>query len=556
MASPSLHAGMQYRCTSCKETFDVPSGDKPRCPKCLRIHNVEPLKSKRKKASQNRGPIIFFAIIAIGVGSYMAWYFSQGEDEEPEEERTVEIGPLSEEELRDYLKNRRVKGSDIVIPFAESDEVKAFAQKAARGKASDGEKAQALLDALRERVSDNHEHYISISPRGSKILSPSETLAALQSDDPYEPYAFEIAALMVTACRSIGVPAVLAEVHQFANSKAPTDGSGVQGYYVAALPRGESYRRPILYDPTSGRFEDSAEAEAEVMTDGEAVSASMTLRALWEAAHNGNASRAERLSSKALDLRSGSATALAARGTVRLLGGGGQLSAGAALEEYERALRIRPDPQRKVLAARILLAPKHPRRAEEMVRSALTEADECAAAHAILGLIHLSNQRVEEAQASLLTAEQLSPRDPHIALMWVQYHVAQQDLETAMEAAQAVVDRIPNDPQPRLMLAQILYEDARYDAAEQQFRELLRRNPDNSQLRDLLREAFEYDPAPDDLEGDAGPVRVAAVEEESGDAGIGEVDVDGGASDFRLKMGSGPGKVRLGGPSGFQLNVR
>lgn len=547
---------MQYRCTSCKETFEVPSGDRPRCPECLRIHNVEPVRSKRKKASQNRGPLIFFAIIALGVGSYVAWYFSQGE-EEPEEEQALEIGPLAEDELREHLKARRVKGSDVVIPFAESEAVKSFARNAARGKASDGEKARALLDAIRARVSANHERYISISPRRSELLTPEETLAALQAEDSYEPYAYEVAALMVTACRSIGVPAVLAEVHQFSNSKAPTDASGVQGYFVAALPRGSSYSRPILYDPCSGRFEDSAEAEAEVLTDGEAVSAALTLRALWEASHNGDAPAAERLSSKSLALRSGSATVHAARGTVRLLGGGGQLSAGAALEEYEQALRIRPDPQRKVLFARILLATKQARRAEEIVRSAITEAEEFAAAHAILGLIHLANQRVEEAQASLLTAEQLAPRDPHIALMWVQYHVAQQDLESAMEAAQAVVDRIPDDPQPRLMLAQIYYEDARYDEAQEQFRELLRRNPGNSQMRDLLREAFEYDPDPDELERDPDPepTEVAEVQEGIEDGGVGDVGTGEGETDFRLQMGKGLGKVRLGGPSGFQLSA-
>ncbi len=75
---------MQYRCTSCKETFEVPAGDKPRCPKCLRIHNVEAVGARKKDMSRYRGPAIFFGIIAVALGAYVIWYLSQGEDE-PEE---------------------------------------------------------------------------------------------------------------------------------------------------------------------------------------------------------------------------------------------------------------------------------------------------------------------------------------------------------------------------------------------------------------------------------------------------------------------------------------
>jgi hypothetical protein len=546
---------MKYRCTSCDEVFEVPEGDRARCPKCLRIHDVEPVVSGRSKVRRHQGPIVFFGIIAAGVTAYLLWYFTEGE-EEPQEEPVAEVGPLTEQELRAQLVARHLKQSEVVIPFAESDEITAFARKAAHGKAAPGEKAQALLDAVRARITDNHEHYVSISPRRSPPHTPSETLRAIESDDGFEPYPYEVAALMVAACRSIGVPAVMAEVFQYSGTKRPTDASGVNGYFVAALPRGGSYRRPVLYDPASGRFDDSADGEAQVLTDVEAVSAVLTLRALYESAHRGNGPLAERLSSLAVKLRPGSATALAAHGTVRLMAGGGELSARSALEEYEQALRIRPDPQRRVLVARILIALQQVDRAEELVRSALADAPEFAAAHAILGLIHLANERTEEAQADLTTAEQLEPRDPQLALLWVQYHLAQRDIPAALDAARAVVDRVPDDPQPRLMLAQALYQDARYEQAEAQFRELLRRNPDNSQLRDLLREAFEYDPSDSELAGDVGPEEHASADDGEPDAGTESADGGDAGTDFQLQMGRGLGKVRLGGPSGFQLGVQ
>jgi tetratricopeptide (TPR) repeat protein len=523
---------------------------------------VESLSSRKRSVSRYRGPAIFFGIIGVALAAYVAWYLSQDDDDdddEPNEQPVTEIGPLSDDDLRDLLRSRGVKGSEVVLPFKTSEAVEEFAKKASRGKVSPAEKARALLDSIRARVTANHEHYVSIQPRRSPPLDPEETLAALQSDDPFEPYPYEIAALMITACRSVSVPAVMAEVYKFANSKRPADPSGVQGYYVAALPRGDSdsYRRPILYDPASGRFGDSAEAESDVMTDLDAVAARLGLQALYEAAHRGDTGLAGRLTGLAVKLRPSSATTLAARGTVMLLTGDNELTARTALEEYEKALRIRPDAQRKVLIARILLATGQGARAEELIRSALSDTEEFAAAHGILGLLHLTNDRVEEAQASLTRAQQLEPRDPHIALLWVQYHMAQHDVPAAIEAAQAVVDSIPDDPQPRLMLTQVLYTDARYDAAETQCYELIRRNPDNDQLRELMRRMFDCDPSPEDLAADGGPSAIASADE--GDAGLddgGYDDDDGGSSGgLQLQMGKGLGKVRLGGAGGFQLGV-
>lgn len=544
---------MQHRCTACKEVFDVPEGDRPRCPKCLRIHDVVAIEKPSSKVSRNRGPIIFFLIIAVSAGAYGTWYWSQGE-EETDEEVPVQIGPLSVEDLRSHLKRRHVKQSELVVPFESSKEVETFAREATHGAASVQEKAQALLEAIRGLLDENNELYVSIAPRAISPLSPTKTLERLQGEEAFTPYSYELAALMVAGCRAVDVPAVLAEVYQFEATKRPADASGTQGYFAAAIPRGEgsSYRRPVFYDPASGRAGDSAAGEADVLTDLEAVSALLTLKALDLVARSGDRVGAERFATLAVRLRPGGATARAARGTVRMLAGTSELELGAALEDYEQALRNRPDPQRKVLVARILLAMNQPARAEELVRSALTDADEFAAAHGLMGVLHVARQNFEEAQASLDQAERLEPRDPHIALLWVQYHIGQQDLLTAAEVARAVVDRVPDDPQPRLLLAQVLYQDARYGAAEEQFRELLRRNPDNSQLREVLRQMFEYDPDEAELAevGDAGPA-VAAAET---DGGWDDVISGDASAPLQLQMGKGLGKVRLGGPSGFQLN--
>jgi hypothetical protein len=36
---------MKYRCIPCNHEFEAPKGTKPRCPRCLKIHDVEPIES-------------------------------------------------------------------------------------------------------------------------------------------------------------------------------------------------------------------------------------------------------------------------------------------------------------------------------------------------------------------------------------------------------------------------------------------------------------------------------------------------------------------------------
>lgn len=543
---------MRYRCTSCDKEFDVPEGDRPRCPSCLRIHDVEAVERRKPASSRYRGLIVVAVVVAAAVGGYAYWYRSQesGETAADGGASSVEAGPMDDAALRAELGRRGLKAAEIVLPFATTKEVETFASKAARGAASPREKVVAVQDAIRELASGAHESYVASAPRAAGPKSPTETLAALRSDEPYEPYPFELAALMVAALRSLGVEAALAEVFRYQGEARPADASGTIGHYAVAIPEGESYERPAVYDPSTGRRGDNARGDVEVLTDVEAAGSLLVLRALHEVAFGEEASEGERLATLAVRLRPESATALAARGTVRLLAGGGELSARAALEEYERALRARSDPQRKVLVARVLLAAQQVPRAEELVRSALEDAPEFAAAHGLMGMIHAASRRIEEAQASITRAEELEPRDPHLGLLWVQLHIAQRDLGAAAEAALAVVDRVPDDPQPRLLLAQVLWEDAQYGAAEAQLRELLRRDPDNDRLRDLLREAFDFDPSAEDLDVDGGEEVAAA-----GDGGV-ESGGDGGALGLapQLQMGKGLGKVRLGGPQGFQLS--
>jgi cytochrome c-type biogenesis protein CcmH/NrfG len=485
------------------------------------------------------------------------WALSD-EEQETQPRAALPLEPVTDEQLEQFLTNRDVPSEEVLHPFSADDEVTAFAQQAARGAASAHEKIQALSDAIRQHLTQGRELYVSIAPRTGPPMLPAATLRQLREESAFTFYSLELAGLLVAASRAAGVPALLAEIYQFDGAQRPADPSGTMGYYVAALPQGNGAGSASFYDPASGRFGDNARGEGEVLDDGAAVAAYWGGQALHEAANAGDATRGDQLASLAVRLRPQSPTARAARGTVRLIGGGGELSARAALEEYEQALRRRPDPQRKLLVARILLAMQQLPRAEELVRSALTDTPEFAAAHGLLGLLHAAQRSFDEAQASLSTAEQLEPRDPHLALLWVQYHVAQHDLTAAADAAAAVVDRVPNDPQPRLMLGQVLYQDARYEAANEQFAELLRQNPSNGHLRQVLSEMFGYDGDSSDEEEDT-EVALAQAETAEGDAGAELADASGDEEEeeygggFQLKMGQGLGKVRLGGPQGFQL---
>ena len=99
---PSLSTSktMRYRCLSCKEVFEIPDGDRARCPKCLRVHDVEPLSTPSSTATRFKRPIVIAVVVLAAVGAYAAWYLSQEEEEEDSSgEGPVEIGPLSAEEL-------------------------------------------------------------------------------------------------------------------------------------------------------------------------------------------------------------------------------------------------------------------------------------------------------------------------------------------------------------------------------------------------------------------------------------------------------------------------
>ena len=121
---------MKYRCVPCDHEFDSTGADKPRCPRCMGIHNIEKSQQKTDKQKDPKRsrlvPMILVAVLAGAVGLY--FYLNSGNGD-------ADTGPTSENALKDTLEQFGVAAQDIVLPFEVTEAIEEFAQEAADGRA-------------------------------------------------------------------------------------------------------------------------------------------------------------------------------------------------------------------------------------------------------------------------------------------------------------------------------------------------------------------------------------------------------------------------------------
>src|SRR5688572_11478726 len=58
---------MRYRCLACDHGFDVPAGESPRCPKCFRIHGLEPEAEAGKGQASGGGRTWLYVGVALAL---------------------------------------------------------------------------------------------------------------------------------------------------------------------------------------------------------------------------------------------------------------------------------------------------------------------------------------------------------------------------------------------------------------------------------------------------------------------------------------------------------
>lgn len=476
---------MQYHCVQCNEVFTAdPSEDKPRCPKCLRQHGLRPVEGA-KPAAQKRSllPVLAVAgaLVAAG-GGYAAYHKLHGH-----KPGQVPLAPISADELReDALALTGKDAGELVQLLAADARVKAFAERAARGQSGAAAQAQAVCSALEERR--QKQAFLGgarVEARETPPLTASGALAAIEKDGARVAlYPLEAAALAVAAVRSLGTPALVAEVFRYPDEHKPLDPSGRLGYYALALPRTEGAPEQ-LFDAYAGRKTAPAAGDYKLLNDAQALGAALSLRGLTQL-DNGRDTRAGLADSElAVKLSPSSAAVRSVRAALLLATGGVE----AGTHELDAAFSLRSDAPRRNNLATLGLLSDNPDAAAKEIAAALAEAPDYALAHVTLATVHLMRGEQDLGRAELEKAERLEPDLAMLPQIWAQYYASANDMDQALAKAQEGVRRRPNDTQALLVLARIDRAAGRYDDMRKQARAIMAHVPSDQheRMQELLR---------------------------------------------------------------------
>jgi tetratricopeptide (TPR) repeat protein len=352
--------------------------------------------------------------------------------------------------------------------------VTAFAARAAQGKGDDDAKAKAVCEALQARKRKRaFDEWSRIDARDGPPLTASATLAAIALDDARrELYPLELTALAVASLRSLGVPALVAEVYRYPNERTPVDASGRLGYHAALVPAGGG-KPARVYDAYGGRGVAPKAGDYAVLNDAQAIGAALAIRALHRLNSALDPKGALEDSAAALKLLPASASAHSVRAAVALtrpddLGGAGEL---------ETATKLRSDAARHNNLAIHALALGNILVGNKELTLALAEAPDYALANLMQATSYLMIQERDLARAKLEHVERLDPTLAQLPQIWAQLYAQTGDTDQALRFAQEAVRRKPNDPQPWFILARIEASAGRDADVRKHARELLTHVP-------------------------------------------------------------------------------
>ncbi len=510
---------MKYLCVHCDKRFEHEGEGKPRCPECMRVHGIEKIGKEAPDAERPKWlvPAVVAGVAAAIVAGYVIWARETPDTVSGE----APLRPLERSELLGHLRNLGARAEDELVRMLEAGEpVEQWAEEATDGAGSAGAKAEAIVEAIRERASKQaFVPWPTSSPRDTPIHGPARTLEALAQDGARKKlYPLEVAALAVAGLRAVGVDAMVADVYAFPGDRSPPDPSGHFGYYGVAVYQGEPGEgTPRLFDPYGGRGTEPEEDDVRVLTDVQAVGAALNHRAIHLLVNEGDSARAFELAQNALELDRRSPQIRSVRGAVLVVSGGSEEGA----QEFEAAAQLRSDAPRHNNLAGLALAKQDVDRAAREVAAALERHPDFAGGHATLAAVHLSRDEVDESGAELRRAEELDPELPMLPMLWANYYLATHEAERAAEKAMEAVERRPHDWTVRLNAARVLRVAGRYDEMRRQAHRILEDAPAGQEqaVRQLIEQVL-------------GPTALEEVAEELEDEEWAEGDLPN--ADFQL----------------------
>ncbi len=522
---------MKYKCIPCDHEFEVKNSIKPRCPRCMRIHDLESVTDTGIEKRDLRKWAAPIAILLV-VGIVAVVQFSMRDDEKPKDKpETPQLSTIFEE--------YGIKKGEEKEPFAVTSQVETFAVEAA-GNKSGSEGMQALFDAvLKLREKGRWKPYHQREPRDEKPLVADELLTRLKkgSDEPYLALSYELACLLLSAARAVDIDAKMAEIFQFEGEKKPADSGGKCGRFGVVLGEGGKDKSPPLFEPYSGRSLGSAKAKAYVMSDAEATAPYYGLSSL-SLLTDRDTSGALKLNDIATKLAPNNPYYRTGRGLIFAASG----AQGEAMAEFEKAAKQRGDAVSKTNLAEILiLADPSGRRAEAEIQDVLSSMPDFSRAHAVLAMIQVMRREFDKAELELALAEKLDPASPVVAMFWAQFYASQLQSDEAIAKAKDAVRLSDESFSSLLGLAGIYKATARFDDMRKTLDKAFKLSK-STDMAEQIKVIFNYDPGAHDREDD----NPMAGDENEGDGELGGLNLKLGGQDPELGAGQAPG---LGGGS-------
>ncbi len=506
----------------------------------MRATGVEPVRESAKKAAIHSKFKLGVVLTLIGllIAGSVLWLVNR----RSVIEGPVPMRPLSAEELTQVLKREQVSAGGLEALLVATPAIEAFAKRVAGDASGPQAQAAAITKALRARADVQAFVPWSLAePRPTTIMTADGVLQALVKDGArHELYPLELAALEVSALRSLGVTAMLAELSDLSNERAPLDPSGYFGYFVVSVSADEAnVQKATLYDPYGGRAL-PAETNVNMIDDVTAVGAALAIRGVHEVAYRADPKLALESSSHALRLASRLPSVRTARGIIVL--SAKMLEQG--LQELSAAVQLRSDPARlhNLASARMLSGDADA--AGKALSSALERAPNFAGARATLGAVQMMQGDLDSGLTELRQAEALAPDLSLIQWGFAEYYMRKGDRESALARGQAALAKRPSFD-GRLRFAVLLRQAGKYDEMREQARTMLASAPEyrKQEVKELIGavlgptalDEVDADPTTDDL-SDVGAADTGEQTDDSKLDALGSPAVGAG-----LKLGAPPG---------------
>ncbi|MDB4972831.1 MAG: hypothetical protein JWN48_1172 [Myxococcaceae bacterium] len=476
---------MRYLCVHCEHRFEADGVEPPRrCPSCMRATGVQPVRDESEpRPKSKRSPVALLGGVALAVLAAVGGYFLWGK--RPVAGEASQGGPLSVATLHETLQAQNIAAGELENMLAADPSVERFAKAAAGAAATPLARAEAVNKALRARASALAFVPWSLGePRPSALGLPKQTLATLSKDRARaELYPLELAALEAAALRSLGVPAMLAELVRVEGERAPLDPSGYLGYFVVAVYTGEpGLGAPRLFDPYGGR-ELAPTSKHVVLSDTRVLGAALATRALHEVSYLADPRRGLTSSSQAIELAGSLPSVRTVRGMVVLASR--QVEQG--LQEFVAARQLRNDAPRLQNVASAELMTGDFERATKDLQAALSLTPDFAAAHASLGSLALVRGDVPEAESELALAEKLAPDLAVIQWARAELRIRQDDRDGALALARRALAARPSFDS-HIRMGVLLRQLTRFDELRTEAKQLLAMAPAyrQSEVRELI----------------------------------------------------------------------